>query len=126
MIALEELLESATIAAAARELLAVFEEDDVFTAVAGLQLLDLANVGDDRAVNADEKTRSELLKNGADALAHHIAFFSAVDADIVGGGLNPINLIYIEKNNAATGPDDQPFSGGMSAHPSRQNEYMMQ
>lgn len=105
---LDEMVQLTAISPATRKFFAIFQYQDVFTRVAGLQLFDLAHVGEDGAVDTDERAGNQLRANATDALSHQVAIFPAMHADVIGGRFNPVNLIYVQKDNASAGPDYEP------------------
>jgi hypothetical protein len=106
---MHEMSQLPAIAATAWELLAIFQNQNVLPGIAGLQFFDFADVGNDGPMNANELAWDQSLANGANALAHQVAFLSAVHANVVGFRLNPVNLAQIKKYDAAAGFDHQPF-----------------
>lgn len=89
---LNQMSQLATIAAAARQFLAVFQKHNVFAAVAGLQLFDLADIDNDGAMNADELSGNESIRNAAYIFTNQITVLTAVHADVVSCRFNPVDL----------------------------------
>lgn len=98
------------IASAARQFFAVAQRNDKFPTVAGLQFPDAADVHDKRAMNPDESGAVELFSHFADWLAEQMRVRSGeVEPYVICVSLDPIDLIYWNKDHAAPRLDNQPI-----------------
>lgn len=65
--------QTGAVAAAAREFLPIFQNYDVFAAVAGLQLFDAPNIDDGGTVDADKLFCVKSFREAGDPLPHQIS-----------------------------------------------------
>jgi hypothetical protein len=75
--------------------------------IAGLQLFDLPEIDDGRAMNADELGAAEPLRDTPDTGSSHVRLESNMKPDVVAAGFDPINVGGIQKYEAAAGFDDE-------------------
>src|SRR5260221_684634 len=95
---------------ATRKLLTVAQRDHELPVIAGLQLLDLADIHNKRPVDADELRGIKLICHPADRFAEQICILSCnVQAYVIGGCLDPVDFIHLNKDHATAGLDDQPI-----------------
>ena len=73
----------------------------------GLHLLDAIDLHDGRAMDAPELFRVELFFQVADRFAQQIALLVIVDAYVVSLRLDAVNILHVEKEDAASVLDHQ-------------------
>ena len=78
----------------------------VVTVEQRLQLLDAIYVDQGRSMDAQESGRIEAAFERLQGLADQMGFTAYVDAHVIIGCFQPINLFYAEKEYSAGGPDD--------------------
>jgi hypothetical protein len=93
--------------AGGRVALAVFEDDEVFACEHGLEFLDLVEVDDDGAADAQELLRGEIGFQRTHGLAEDVVFLGDVDDGVFASGFDGVDLIDFDEGNFAGGFDGQ-------------------
>lgn len=86
---------------------AVFEDDEVFAGEHGLKFLDLVEVDDDGAADAEELLRGEIGFQGSHGLAQDVVFLADVDYGVFSGGFDSVDMVDFDEGNFAGGFDGQ-------------------
>ena len=83
------------------------EQDHVLAVEPGLQFLDALGVDDAGAVDAEEALRIEPRFHLVHRLAEQVRLLLQVQADVVAGGLDPVDVVGAHEEHAAAGFHDQ-------------------
>src|SRR5437588_6829320 len=117
-------LQLLAVAAREREPRAVLQKDVVLAMRPGLQLLDAVESDDCGAVYADELFGIELRFEAGDGLAQEVRLLARVYGDVVALGLDPVNLIRVEEEDAAPRFHNEPLAVARRlAHLFEQSQY---
>src|SRR5437667_232382 len=105
----EPLLKAFAVAAAERHFDAVPEEHRRFAAERRTQLLDLLDVDDGRAMDADELPRIELRFEAVHRFAKQVRVLPDMEAHVVAGRFAPFYLGGANEMHAARGANEEAF-----------------
>jgi hypothetical protein len=72
------------------------QDDGAFASAFASNLVDVVHIGNDRSVDADKLAGREREGELLDALAQHEALRADVQASVVVGGLDPLNLVDVD------------------------------
>ena len=87
--------------------LSVLQHDHVLALEHGLKLLDLVNVDDYRAADAQESLRGEMGFQRTHGLAQDMILLADMHDSVFSGGLDRLDLVQLHKGNLAWGFDSQ-------------------
>ncbi len=93
------------------QLSAIAQHDAVIAAKPRLQLADAIQIHDRRAVNAEKLRRIQTGFEFIHRFAHYVGLAATVQADVIVGGFDPIDVRKLDKNHAAIIADGD-TSGG--------------
>src|SRR5437762_5670369 len=87
--------------------LSVLQQDQVLALEHWLKLLDLIDVNDYRAADAQELLRGKMGFQGSHALAQDMIHLADMHDSVFSGGLDGLDLVQLHKGNFARGFDSQ-------------------
>src|SRR5947199_317851 len=117
-------LQLLSVAAREREPRAVLQEVVVLAVRPGLHLLDAVEPDDRGAVYAYELFGVELRFEAGDCLAQEVRLLARVYRDVVALGLDPVDLVRVEEEDAAPRLHDEPLAVARRlAHLFEEGEY---
>ena len=87
--------------------LSVLQHDQVLALEHWLKFLDLVNVDDYRAIDAQEPLRGKMGFQRSHGLAQDMVLLADMDYSVFSGGLDGLDLVQLHKGNLARGFDSQ-------------------
>src|SRR5260370_5350326 len=88
---------------AQRERFTVRQSHNVFVTIAGFEFAHMSKVDDDRAMNSEEALQVDSALDGGNRGSDQVRFPVGMDANIIRGGFNPVDLIVVNKLQLASG-----------------------
>src|SRR5688500_984500 len=104
---LQQLLQTFTITAARRETGTALENDHVIALEQRLELADLVDTNDGRAMDADEVRRIQLRFQRSHRFAQQVFLATRMQAHVIRRGFDPVDFIDAQNDDATTGTHNE-------------------
>ena len=94
-------------ATATGKLFSAVQNHDIFSTVDRYQFPDPGDIHDYRTVNAHEMRWIEPLSNSRNGFSKEVGVSASIETNIVGRGLDPVNLVLVQEHYVAVCADNQ-------------------